>query len=124
MGEVMNTAQVPEEIIGIGRGPLPRIRAHEVAHPQHRRHPAPRRVRREVLRQLRPAPTRQNVTKKRIRIRARHTGRQIHQLAHRRVHPNLLNDCIFCIQNANPAIGHAEDAGQRHPGIATEPGRR
>jgi hypothetical protein len=34
MGEVTNTAQVPEEIIGIGRGPLPRIRAHEVPHPQ------------------------------------------------------------------------------------------
>ena len=32
-----------------------------------------------------------------------------HQLAHRRVHPNLLNDCIFCIQNANRAIRRAED---------------
>jgi hypothetical protein len=41
----------------------------------------------KVLRQLRPPPTRQNVTQKRIRIRARHTGRQIYQLAHHRVHP-------------------------------------
>jgi hypothetical protein len=87
MGEVTNTAKVTEEIIGIGRRPLPRIRTDEVAHPQHRRHSAPRRVGREVLRKLRPPPTGQNVTQERIRIRARHTGRQIHQLAHRRVHP-------------------------------------
>ena len=86
VGAVEDPTQMTEEVIGIGRRPLPRSGADEVCHPQDDGVTPMDRAAGGALRQLCAPPAGQHVFEERLGIRTRRTRRQVHQPTHRIVH--------------------------------------